>query len=631
MSTPLEITSETLNSILLGNQSVSHGMYKHNIKINTEQSTIRIYSVDFKDDLTISYASSNFRNILFYSVNFKNVQVLDAQLNGARVLNVFECNFKQLTLGDIASLNVKVEELRDIGSILVKGNITKLQIRGGNLSKIDSLIFDCSNNPSWSSRRVTLPVSINRVEHIDVFSVKDMLVQLTFTECYIKHFIYQPLQSDHILINGSVIDEMRVGSLIDNIRVENSTIGSLEMTDVTVPTSNIGPPIKNVIHMNNVKVGNLICNNVILHTLTIDGYSHIGHISLVSGKVDNVSISPIRIGLIALVVDKFKFDKFELKGLSDRQLRVGSLLISDGVLLKGVSVDRAIMELRDFSISNFSIHEFINQSYIYVTNVSVNEWPLRGEESVFDELSWDNRTSLPFINERSKDIFEGVEINCDHQQLLFVNSDLGKINFITSDFSLMSLNIRGSKINEIYLSGSKLPRKVIGDADSRQVGYYQLKKVAENQGDSVQALNYLAKELDAHYDVVSERKKIDRERITLFLNKYSNEFGTNWVKALLWVPLVSVPLYVLYVCSLGYYPTFKMFGKYFENFLKIYPSFFEFLSPVHKVDFLSAHLLGEDYNISANGLAMFIDFIGRLVNGFIIYQFIQAFRKYGKK
>ena len=53
--------------------------------------------------------------------------------------------------------------------------------------------------------------------------------------------------------------------------------------------------------------------------------------------------------------------------------------------------------------------------------------------------------------------------------------------------------------------------------------------------------------------------------------------------------------------------------------------YFTFLDPTHKIDFL------KDKGVTLSGWSSLVDFLGRIVVGYGIYQFISAFRKHGKK
>lgn len=63
-------------------------------------------------------------------------------------------------------------------------------------------------------------------------------------------------------------------------------------------------------------------------------------------------------------------------------------------------------------------------------------------------------------------------------------------------------------------------------------------------------------------------------------------------------------------------------GHFIANYL-------EFINPIHKPDFIAEEIIGK--GVKANGWARTIENISRIFIAYFIYQFIQAFRKHGKK
>jgi hypothetical protein len=75
---------------------------------------------------------------------------------------------------------------------------------------------------------------------------------------------------------------------------------------------------------------------------------------------------------------------------------------------------------------------------------------------------------------------------------------------------------------------------------------------------------------------------------------------------------------MLYLLSLG-----RIFNGNKINYSLI-GYYFSFIDLTHRTDFLVAK---DEFNIAS----LSIDFIKKLLCGFFIYQFVSAFRKYGKK
>jgi hypothetical protein len=233
----------------------------------------------------------------------------------------------------------------------------------------------------------------------------------------------------------------------------------------------------------------------------------------------------------------------------------------------------------------------------------------------------------------------------DSKKPLFriANSSLGKTEITGSDLREFYFEYRDSRLLETFISGTKLPKEeiliynktdILPDRvrfEQKVSIYSQLKKIYDNQGDIVEAAWYHSKAMDNQQKVLKlerknkEGKKWGRrvnERFELagfWLNNISNNHGESWSRALLVVFLSSILSYAIYYTCLFYDRSFSPSGIW--SFLADYLSF---LDPLHKIDFLV-----EKKHVTPP--AKIVDFIGRLMVGYGIYQFIAAFRRHGRK
>lgn len=145
--------------------------------------------------------------------------------------------------------------------------------------------------------------------------------------------------------------------------------------------------------------------------------------------------------------------------------------------------------------------------------------------------------------------------------------------------------------------------------------FLQIKKVLENSGNYYESQKLQAVSNEA-------LRKIEKlpywDRFILRLNNISNTHGLSITKPFKWIIGTSVCLYVIYLWSLGRMFTcndidWNLFGYYFS-----------FLDITHRTDFLVT-------KTEINGLSLFVDYLNKVLIGFFIYQFIAAFRKYGRK
>ena len=112
--------------------------------------------------------------------------------------------------------------------------------------------------------------------------------------------------------------------------------------------------------------------------------------------------------------------------------------------------------------------------------------------------------------------------------------------------------------------------------------------------------------------------------VTLWINKHSNDFGSSWSQALGWNFKFMIPIYIFHNFALGY--TIDGAKESWDNFWKLFFLFTEFVFPIHKADYIS-----EQMGPCVTNWSRFWDMVGRIVSGYLIYQMVQAFRKFGKK
>jgi hypothetical protein len=109
------------------------------------------------------------------------------------------------------------------------------------------------------------------------------------------------------------------------------------------------------------------------------------------------------------------------------------------------------------------------------------------------------------------------------------------------------------------------------------------------------------------------------EIFNLWLNKWSNDYGSSYGRAFVFIMLIGWFIFYLSLLSTKTY----FFSIYYNDweFSNGFKFFIEFLNPLHKSDYMGG-------NVELSTGFYLIDFIGRIIVGYGIYQFIQAFRKY---
>lgn len=150
---------------------------------------------------------------------------------------------------------------------------------------------------------------------------------------------------------------------------------------------------------------------------------------------------------------------------------------------------------------------------------------------------------------------------------------------------------------------------------NRYETFLQLKKLVENSGNFYEAQKLQSVSHEA-------LRKIDSipfwDKQILKINSISNNHGQSIKEPFLGIVIFSILFYIIYLWSLG-----RMFNCNGINF-NLIGYYFSFLDITHRSDFL----VKKD---ELNGLSLTIDYLNKILVGFLIYQLIAAFRKYGKK
>ncbi|RZJ92305.1 MAG: hypothetical protein EOO20_02315 [Chryseobacterium sp.] len=200
--------------------------------------------------------------------------------------------------------------------------------------------------------------------------------------------------------------------------------------------------------------------------------------------------------------------------------------------------------------------------------------------------------------------------------------DYDRLSFYRSKFSNASFT--SCSFPEEYKTYEKFsPIKNIHYPENRTVNHHkdqyeiflQLKQALETTGNY-----YEAQKLQAisHTALNKVPSITSADKFILSINRISNYHGLSIKEPFYWFLGVSTSFYLLYLWSLGLAFQCTAFDP---NLIGYY---FSFVDITHRSDFLL------DKN-KLTGWALAIDSFHKFLIGFLIYQFVAAFRKYGKK
>jgi hypothetical protein len=277
----------------------------------------------------------------------------------------------------------------------------------------------------------------------------------------------------------------------------------------------------------------------------------------------------------------------------DTYLRVG-FIAADFFTIKNLrNPQNAELNIGDCHFKNFKLTNFrnIGKFKLFKINILDNE---TGEKFQIDNTSIGD-TDFQSVNLSS---FEKITMFDN----IFDNVKYTNINW--GEFG-------GKK--DITIGGCENHQShQICKLEKQQDTYRTLKNVAIKNNDQPQAIKFYAKEMENAYQL--EQWVNFSNKFTLWFNKWTNSFGLNWIKPTLILLFVIAPFfYFLLLLSLDCYCQDK----------DILAKFFEFLNPTHKIGFVAENGWGV--------ATYFIDIFFRIIEGLMIYQIIQAFRKYTRK
>lgn len=250
-------------------------------------------------------------------------------------------------------------------------------------------------------------------------------------------------------------------------------------------------------------------------------------------------------------------------------------------------------------INNWYIHNFLpegNVSFYSVAPVSTDsaDAGIGIHDSMLDGVEFDNIAfdAYPIISFHRTKFSKAIFTSCDFPK----------------DYKTFSAFV---PIANVHYPDNRPPNYEKAQYEI----FLQLKKAVEDRGNY-----YEAQKLQAiAHDALKQIKTISwADRLILSVNHWSNNHGLS-IKRPFWGFLIfSVSLYLLYLLSVGRLFNSNTFDP------KLIGYYFSFVDITHRSDFL----VRKD---ELTGWSLFLDYLGKLIVGFFIYQFIAAFRKYGKR
>lgn len=277
-------------------------------------------------------------------------------------------------------------------------------------------------------------------------------------------------------------------------------------------------------------------------------------------------------------------------------------------------------------IGSFPVISVFNNQIIDIVLSGPNEGKavILFEKNYFQYLSFEkalNNGRITFVN----------MLPLKDSELRINSSSLGQSEFIATNFSSTKLIFDSSRISDCFLANTDFPDKVflngLQNSSQAQLFFGQLSIAYQKNGDTVRALYYGALEIESHYKNVRWKDGQILDSVTLYLNKWSNDFGRSWLRGIYFSFLVGLFFFGLLLLS-----TNQAIFEVPHNQTKIGSVFIKFMNPIRFFDLeqLFAGTPGEG-KMDFSFMSSVFDLAGRIFVAYGYYQTVQAFRRFGRK
>lgn len=462
-------------------------------------------------------------------------------------------------------------------------------------------------------------ISFQKVHFKGPFTLRNLKIQranISFQEC--------TFEQRTIIENVEVLDPYGYGLRFLNCSAQgNSDVNfkSLKMNHIHVDRSSL-----KLLHISNVALNefwmqkcgsskSLWLEEIECPSLYIENEDggEIDSINILSPRLENISIyAHKRIDNLVLR----KFSKVSVTGTVNRILLESESFKSLEVA-NWIEKDRSIKS----KIGKFEMRWFSYTGIIDLYDLNLGELNLKSVNSNSGVFRL-NQVDI------GKTVIEDCSISKFRwNQITFLRapkilrSDLSGLKMSNVKWKegreLASTYLRRSIPTLYFLRKKQLTKKNKGFSDE-QIGklknerdiYRQLKISASNSHNKVEALAFYKNEMQLYWKQVRIEGGIPwYDRVLVFTNRWTSNFGQDWYLPLIWFGLIHV-LFYLYLIDFQLTFTWEAFWAGIDQS-------FPMLNPVHKTP-----------EFILNGQHQAAHVIMRLIHAFLIYHFIRATRKF---
>jgi len=369
--------------------------------------------------------------------------------------------------------------------------------------------------------------------------------------------------------------------------------------------------------------GNLfIHDNNSVEKIVIESVLITGRLAIISRKLSTLvirnSVVDLELSLvteneISIYINNFNSERIKIRGHNSahntNRFNIESIELSK-IRVTSINLEKInnIFFFSDISVNYLRVH---HSKYIFIDNNSLINIQTLIFFRIIEIRSNQHLKPKNLILDTCKELIGDLQISpsncfkiyyCNLSNVVISNSDLSR----TKSFDLLSSDYEGIKINELIYP------QIIHDRNTHRL----FKRIALQNQDVINAKLQGINELIAYKNELCEKKKF-WSWIPLFAGYWTNKYGSSLKYAFTSWAIISLFLYFL--VSLFY-------SDPLIESIKSGRFFIFALNPTHTLKSVFPKIESEFYKPSI----ITIDYLSRILIGFMIFQIISAFRFFFK-
>lgn len=450
------------------------------------------------------------------------------------------------------------------------------------------------------------------IENTEQIEFQDISIQ--FVDCFIKEIYVSEIETNNISIHfgSSIVSGIINSKKLTNVSINNSVVHNglflrnQNSVNILYTEENIFPlRWRRLFKSMNIKnLANFLKTKQSFYIYDTK------KIIVRSNEATN--------GRIGLITDKFSKEKqnnirYQLSDIEKSYLNINITLILEK------EIEQSKVEITGSYLNLLSIKGKLdgklNIENSKIDNLHIHHFTSKGEAVFYNlkPLSNLGNNSRIEIHQSNLDNswFDSIEFDA-YSTVSFYRTRFGKAKFSSCSFPANYTSFEKFKsLENVYYPDKKSDNYY---KDQYEI-FLQLRNALESNGNFYESQKLQAIANDALKKVIDVSKW---DKVILCINSKSNNHGLSIQRPLIYFLLFTIFFYILYLFSLN-----RIFN-YNDIDWTLIGYYFSFIDLTHRADFLVD-------KTEFNTASLIIDFFNKIIAGFFTFQFISAFRKYGKR